>query len=369
MRKIYLDNVRYGVVLSVILYHVFYMFNSLGIIRNVVIEGIPQLDVVLYVLYPWFMVCLFAIAGISAKYALQKQTGRQFLKTKVKKILVPSIAGIFVLGWVGGFVTNQYTDMFAGNGDVIPGFVKYLVYCLSGIGPLWFMHELMLAYLVLMLVRKIDRKDTLSLLGEKANLPVLFLLVIAVWGSAQIFNTPLIEVYRNGIYVFVFLLGYYVLSQEKVEEQIRRYAPLFIGIALVLGIVYTVLYWGENYSLMENLKSIPSNLYAWFGTLGVLAMGMRYLDKETAFTRYMREKSFAFYVLHYPLMVLIVFGIDQVIDGPAILYYVLTLLLEVVFLPILTEIIRRIPVVRGLLLGSGKKPAGKASGNCETSDF
>lgn len=362
MRKIYLDNVRYGVVLSVILYHVFYMFNSLGIIRNVEIAGIPQLDVVLYVLYPWFMVCLFAIAGMSARYALQKQTGKQFLKTRVRKILVPSIAGIFVLGWVSGFVTNQYTDMFAGNGDVIPGFVKYLVYCLSGIGPLWFMHELMVAYLVLLLLHKIDKKDKLSLLGEKVNLPALFLLVIAVWGSAQIFNTPLLEIYRNGIYIFVFLLGYYVLAQKKVEELIRKYALLFQGIALALGIIYTVLYWGENYSLMENLRSIPTNLYAWFGTLGVLAIGMRYFDKETAFTRYMRDRSFGFYVLHYPLMVLIVFGIDQVIDGPAILYYVLTLLLEMVLLPVLTELVRRLPVVRALLLGIKKKPADKQAG-------
>lgn len=362
MRKIYLDNVRYGIVLSVILYHVFYMFNSLGIIRNVEIAGIPQLDVILYVLYPWFMVCLFAIAGMSARYALQKQTGKHFLKTKVRKILVPSIAGIFVLGWVSGFVTNQYTDMFAGNGDVIPGIVKYLVYCLSGIGPLWFMHELMVAYLVLLLIHKIDKKDKLSLLGEKVNLPVLLLLVIAVWGSAQILNTPLIEIYRNGIYIFVFLLGYYVLAQKKVEELIRKYALLFQGIALALGIIYTVLYWGKNYSLMENLKSIPTNLYAWFGTLAVLAMGMRYFDKETAFTRYMRDRSFGFYVLHYPLMVLIVFGIDQVIDGPAILYYVLTLLLEMVLLPVVTELIRRFPVVRALLLGIKKKPVDKQAG-------
>lgn len=351
-----MDNVRYGVVLSVIFYHVFYMFNSLGIIRNVEITGIPQMDVVLYVLYPWFMVCLFAVAGISARYALQKQTGKQFLKAKVRRILVPSVAGIFVIGWIGGFITNQYTDMFAGNGDLIPGFVKYLVYCLSGIGPLWFMHELMLAYLVLILIRKIDRKDKLSQLGAKTNLAVLFLLVIAVWGSAQILNTPLIEVYRNGIYIFAFLTGYYVLSQEKVEELLQKYALLFLGIALALGIIYTVLYWGENYTLMENLKSIPTNLYAWFGTLAVLAMGKRYFNKETAFTRYMRDRSFGFYVLHYPLMVLIVYGIDRVIDGPAILYYVLTLLLEAALLPVVTELIRRIPVLRTLLLGIKKKP-------------
>ena len=43
-------------------------------------------------------------------------------------------------------------------------------------------------------------KDRLYAFGEKAALPVLFLLVIPVWGAAQILNTPVICVYRFGIY-------------------------------------------------------------------------------------------------------------------------------------------------------------------------
>ena len=52
MRKPFLDNLRYSIVLLVILYHVFYLFNSVGVITNVEIPGIPALDAVLYVLYP-----------------------------------------------------------------------------------------------------------------------------------------------------------------------------------------------------------------------------------------------------------------------------------------------------------------------------
>lgn len=52
MRKYYLDNLRYGIVLLVIFYHIVYLFNSLGVITNVVIPGIPQMDVFLYLIYP-----------------------------------------------------------------------------------------------------------------------------------------------------------------------------------------------------------------------------------------------------------------------------------------------------------------------------
>ena len=51
MRKYYLDNLRYGIVLLVIFYHIVYLFNSLGVITNVVIPGIPQMDVFLYLIY------------------------------------------------------------------------------------------------------------------------------------------------------------------------------------------------------------------------------------------------------------------------------------------------------------------------------
>lgn len=353
MRKTYLDNLRYSIVLLVIVYHVFYMFNSLGIIRNVNIAGIPQLDVVLYVVYPWFMVVLFAISGMGARYALEKLSGKQYLKSRVKKILIPSIAGIFIIGWVGGWVTNQYNDMFAGNGDLIPGFVKYLIYCFAGIGPLWYMHELFLATLVLLLTRKLDKKDKLGALGAKTNLIALFLLVFAVWGSAQILNTPLIEVYRNGIYIFMFLLGYYVFAHEKVQELLQKWALLFLGIAVVLCVIYTVYYWGENFTTTQNLKSLLTNLYAWFGTLAVLGCGKKWLDKETAFTRYMRTNSFGFYVLHLPLMVILAYVLDKVLHVPnGIGMYVLLAVCEAILLPIVTFIIRKLPIVNRLVLGT-----------------
>lgn len=351
MRKHDLDNLRYGIVLSVIFYHVIHMFNSLGIIRNVDIPGIPGLDVFLYILYPWFMPCLFIISGVSARHALEKQTPKQFWKSKCRRLLLPSIAGIFLLGWLPGWVTNQYTDMFIGGGGQIPGFAKYLIYCMCGIGPLWFLHQLVLACLVLLLVRKIDTRDQLTALGAKVNLPALFLLVFALWGSAQILNTPLIEIYRNGIYIFSFLLGYYVFSQEKVVALLQKWWWLFAAIAAVLCGAYTLFYWGQNFTLKENLKSPPTNAYAWFGCLAVLATGKRFLDKETRFTRYMAKNSFGFYVLHMPLMTIVTYGLDRYLNLPTWAMYLSLAVLTALLLPPLTALIRRIPILRTLLLG------------------
>ncbi|MCX4340105.1 MAG: hypothetical protein OSJ72_10715 [Lachnospiraceae bacterium] len=77
MRKYYLDNIRWATILLVMAYHVFYAFNAVGVLGGV--GGFAQVqyqDAFLYFVYPWFMVLLFVIAGISARYALDKYSGK-----------------------------------------------------------------------------------------------------------------------------------------------------------------------------------------------------------------------------------------------------------------------------------------------------
>ena len=350
-RKNYIDNLRCGVVLIVILYHIIYNFNSVGVIRNVNIQGVPQMDIFLYIVYPWFMACLFVLAGMSARFALAVRSDRQFLKERVHKLLIPSIAGIFLIGWFSGFVTNQYSDMFMGAGEQIPVIAKYLIYCMTGIGPLWFAQQLFVASLVLLLIRKVDKQDKIWNFCGKTNLPVLVLLFFAVWGSSNLLNLPVIEVFRNGIYIFCFLLGYYVFSHAQVEMLVEKYRYCFLGASLLFGVCYTVSFWGENYALTKNLAGPLCNAYVWTTILALLGCTKRWFDSETVFTRYMRPRSFGFYVLHYPLLMVFTYILDQNFKIKPMMFYLLLFVLELLFLPFVYEVIKRIPVVNRLLLG------------------
>lgn len=133
-RKNYLDNIRWMTVILVMVYHVVYIFNSQGVLSNFHVQGIEVLDGFLYIVYPWFMAILFVVAGASARYALSKRTGKAFLKDRLKRLIVPSIFVPIFFGWFCGWVTNFYGDMFQGNGDQIPGIVKYIIFCMSGEG-------------------------------------------------------------------------------------------------------------------------------------------------------------------------------------------------------------------------------------------
>lgn len=353
-RKNYIDNIRWITVLLVVVYHVIYIFNSVGVISNFAVQGIAQMDIFLYFVYPWFMALLFVVAGMSAKYSLQKRSGKVFAKDRAKRLLVPSIAGVFLLGWVAGWITNYYADMFMGSGEQIPGLIKYLMYCVCGIGPLWFAQELFLACMVLLLVRKIDRKGVLDKWGQKANWLALVLLVLPFWGSSMILNTPVIEVYRNGFYIFGFLLGYYVFSNEEVIEKLSKIKVWLLVAACVCGVAYTAYYFGENYTTMAVLKHPFTNVYAYLMILAILACGKDWLNFETSITQYLTKANFGFYVLHYPLLSAIAFITNEVLQLPLAVCYIVNLVLVVLLLPVVYEVIRRIPVIRFLVLGVGK---------------
>ena len=198
MRKAYLDNIRWITVVLVVIYHVIYIFN--GVIQHGIIgpfsEHQPQ-DTYQYIVYPWFMLLLFVVSGMSARYELVKRTEKEFIRVRTRKYLVPSTIGLLVFGWVLGY----YNMLMSGP-------ILFLIMAVSGSGPLWYIQMLWLFSLILVLIRRIEKDGFYNICG-KANLLTLILLVIPVYGAAQILNTPIIVVYRFGIYGLGFLIGYF----------------------------------------------------------------------------------------------------------------------------------------------------------------
>lgn len=354
-RKKYLDNIKWITVVLVVIYHIIYLFNNSGVISNINVKGIPIMDTFLIFVYPWFMCLMFVVSGISSRYSLEKRTNKQFIKDRTKRILVPSVLGIFIYGWISSLITSQYTDMFAGNGDKIPGFIKYFIYCLMGIGPLWYCHVLFIGSLLIVLLRKIDKKDKISVLLKKVNLPILFLLVFAVWGSSHILNASLIAVYRFGIYLFMMLLGYYIFYNQEIVKKLEKISIPLCIISVIIGVAYVMKYYGVNYADSTVLQGLFTNIYLWISILAILGIGSKYLNFKNKFTEYMTKNNFNIYILHYTVVLLIGHVVVKYLHLPFILNYIIILIGTIILLPGLIGLVKRIPVLRYLILGISKK--------------
>jgi glucans biosynthesis protein C len=246
-RKYFIDNIRSITVLIVIVYNITYLFNSAGVVSNIGKTGIPAFDTLCYFVYPWLMTIMFLVAGISARYALQKRSVKQFLKERTQKLLKPFIRGIFLLGWITGWVTNQYNDIFMGN--YVPVFLKYFIFCFIGMGTLWFNLELLIVSIILSIFYKIYKNDRLSSLAGKANIILLLALFLPFWGSSFLLNIPLITVFRNGIYLFVFLSRYYFFSQERIIVVLAKYRIQLLIAGIIFGIIEVYCFYGKNFGI------------------------------------------------------------------------------------------------------------------------
>ena len=85
MRKPYIDNIRWITVVLVVIYHVIYMFN--GIVTFGVIGPFSEVqyqDVYQYIVYPWFMLLLFVVSGLCARFSLDAHSERERLRCSTR---------------------------------------------------------------------------------------------------------------------------------------------------------------------------------------------------------------------------------------------------------------------------------------------
>ena len=358
MRKSYIDNLRWVTVVLVVFYHVFYMYNAegvLGTLGKITDLEVQYYDVYQYIVYPWFMALLFIVSGISARYYIERHTVKGFIKSRTVKLLVPSTIGLFVFQFIQGYINASFSK--AGSIEA-PWFVKYIIYCLSGIGVLWYIQLLWLFSLAIVLIKKID-KDRFWNICRKTPFWVLILMAVLFWGAGQILNTPVIVSYRFGLYFLAYLLGYFVFSHDEVIEVTKRYFPLFAVIAFGLGTAFCIVYFGQNYADNPVYRSPLFLLYGWFGCVAMIGGFAKYFDFTNNFTKWMGSHSWGLYVFHYLGISMVALYLAKPGLVPAWGCYLLSAIAGFVLSYMLYFVISKMPFFRWAVLGISKKKESK----------
>ena len=365
-RKHFLDNIRWTTVLLVLLYHVVYFYNNKGVFGGMGgwvddPKAQPQ-DVVMYLLYPWFMMLLFLVAGISSRYALQRLTKGQWLKKRTRQLLVPSTIGLFVFHWMVGYF-NTVVASREGVFDGIPVVAKYMVMAVSGTGPLWFIQVLWLLSLVLLLVRKLDKNDRFWNWCGKANIVWIIVLGVLLWvGTLTLVRNPrpdsmdgLLNLYKPLFYLIPFLMGYFVFSHDEVQETLgKAWIPL-LACAVISGGILIGTTFGQDNTSPQYLSSPLNIIYGWLMCLAMMAWFKARFDRTSPFATYMAKSSFGLYIVHYLVIAALGYMMKMYTQLPPWAMYVILTIAVFTLSPLLYEILRRIPFVRWAVLGEKKK--------------
>lgn len=368
-RKHFLDNIRWVTVLLVLFYHVIYFYNAKGVFGG--IGGFYEVqpwDCIMSMLYPWFMMLLFVVAGISSKYALDKQSNGQFIKSRTRKLLVPATIGLLVFQWMTGYFNTQVAGV-----DVltaVPQPIKHVLRAFSGIGPLWFIQDLWLFSLVIVLIKVIEKGKLHNAIGklfQKESMGFTIALVVIgyllVWTGAQCsISHPnpesadgLWNLYRPLAYFVPFLLGYFVFSHDAVQDRLAKIHLPLLMLALVTGTYFTIVMYGKNDTDPIVLKGWLCNLYAWFAILAMLGCFKAWANKTSPFATYMTRSSYGIYIVHYLVIASFGYMMKRYTTMAPWMMYVILFVAVMLLSPAIYEILRRIPLVRWCVLGIKKK--------------
>lgn len=312
MRKHYIDNLRNMTILLLFPVHTFMIWNDFGS-KFYIWQGENRLLSTLIVLVnPWFMSILFVLAGMSARYALEKRPNREFVVQRVHKLLIPFLCGLVLLvpfqtlfarkffyGYKGGLLENwkyffsHLTDFSGYDGAFTPG-------------HLWFILFLFLISVFSLIVFRFIPYQKAAAKVEKLPAGGVLLLFIPIWLMYYLGNFGGFSLGKD---LALFLIGYYFLSNDAVMENMERnikwLAPLgAAGTAASVAFYYNFSYYGDLWI----------NFIGWISILVLLVLGKKFLNRRTVFTEYMNRASYPIYILHQSILVALAYYTVQVCD-------------------------------------------------------
>lgn len=353
-RKYYIDNLRWMAILLLFPFHTAQIWSG-GEYSGFYIWS--HTNNVMYAfstaVYPWYMTLLFTLAGMSSKYSLQKRTNKQFISERTKKLMIPFLFGLLVLvpamTYIGEVYFNGYSGTYLGQYYLFFTKITDLTGYKGGFTPahLWFLLYLFLISLLALPVIQAQKKWLPKLLVNRIPYWALVLLFVPEWLMLYVLN---IGGKSIGQFFFLYIVGYYMLSESDMEKKVKEHRFVSLALALVSGIAYTYLY-----CFAEMRNEFGTGLYVFFGWMGILTLlgfGQTVLHFQNRVSRYFSRASYPIYIMHQTVLVIVGYRVLKFpigMWGQCLLIVVASFIITI----LLYELVRRIPYVR-ILLGISK---------------
>jgi len=324
-RQYYLDWLRVITIILVFFFHCsrFFDFDDWHV-KNAAISGTANLFT--FFMVQWMMPLFFFISGASTWFALQSKSGWNFLKDRVKRILIPLLFGIFILSPHQVYLERLSHHQFTGT------LIDFLPHYFSGwyaFGGNFAWMGLHLWYLLLLFIFSVITLP-LFLLWKKPSVKqtefkssfiylVIFIILLALPGCFLIPNVVLGWRVWGGWniveHLILFILGYFAFSKAGIPKLWPKYRYLLLLITVLSTAVNLYLFVNHirfefgtfYYCLKILLRSLVC--FSWIFTL--LGFAENKLNYTNKFLKYGNEAVLPFYIIHQPVIVLIGYFVVQ----------------------------------------------------------
>jgi len=325
----------------------------------------------------WGMSLFFLLAGAGAWFALESRTGGQFISERFKRLIIPCIVGIILLSPPQAYLLAISHSLYKGT------FIQFYPYFFSTIqiswNPQWIgnlsFHLWFLAYLffvsmlVLPVLLSLKRKRGLSFISKLAafcDRPaglLVFVLPIALVEIALRASFPGYQSWGDiFVWLFIFVYGFILFAHPRFQSALQKQwmITLFVGIAsflimLAAYIAGVLSSWDtlSNFSVGYVLYQLLRSIFTWSWMVFAMFFGLRFLNFSNKVIDYCIEAVLPFYVLHYPVIIVVSFFTLSWNINMGVKFLIVTTVALIATLILYDLLIRRINVSRWLF---GMKP-------------
>lgn len=275
-------------------------------------------------LHQWRMPLLFMISGAGTYYALGKRTPSRYLGERFKRLMIPFLAGIFILVPV---------QVYLEKSDQFSSLLSFYPQMFDGIYPegnfswhhLWFILYLFVISLFIAPFLKLFRSNgylRFSIWLERlANRPLALNMVVLIIIATQLLLRPYFPENTHALvndwaymafYIIFFLAGFMLLSNKNIIDSIRKQKKLYLGEAAVAtGIMFASPHLFSNEAVVDKVWHISSFFLAWSCGLAAIGYAKQYLNRDSMLRKVANEAIYPFYLLHQPIILVLGFLLNR----------------------------------------------------------
>ena len=319
-RRYYIDWLRIMLILTVFIFHIGMIFNPFEWhIKND--RQFEVLSPIMSFLHLWRMPLLFLISGVGTRFALGKRNALQYLGERFRRLIIPLIAGIFILVPVQVYFERigQYDSLWA-----------YYPHMFDGVYPegnfswhhLWFIAYLFLISALLTPFLKTMGKGRIRRgqfrMERTFTRPLGLNLVLFPLILSQLLLKPYFPVETHDVvndWAFItynaifFLAGFGLLTKVEVVEALKHQRRLYLLEAIVASTLWLIAH--QTNHLQGTGGMVVSVVAGWSCGMAAMGYAARYLNRDSHVRKLANEAIYPFYLLHQPAIVAFAYYITR----------------------------------------------------------
>jgi len=320
----------------------------------------------------WMMPLFFILSGIGIYHALSHQRWRQYLLSRVKRLLVPLLFGIFVViaplqVYLERITHNQFQGSFW-------SFYPHYFEGWFGLGGnfawmgvhLWYLEFLFVFSVVtlplFLYLQSPSGSRIMNSLTRFLSRPwTIFLLVLPIGLIEFIASLPPIHGSVFGEegfggwsalpYLTLLIIGYLLATDEGLAKTMERHRVSALAVGAVSYIVALLaLKVSEPWPMAprELLMSFVRGILCWSCLVAFCGFASRHLRFSNAFLKYANEAVLPFYILHQVVILCVGFYVLRLRTYLWLEYLIITSISFGVIMAIYELLIRRVNLLRFL---------------------